>query len=251
MFLSRKGASMDRREMSFTQRKERIMEIAGTHYCSSGSPAADYLSAIEGASIEDQKRLFAIVLTVHGSRWHKERVCRCDSLSRAFLQERQAVQKRLSSMVTSWLECMVNDNAPVEEAAGVLWDNITLVEGDDKRVALDMVLSSNVIPYAQTKGSLLLLEQVDFYEQAHDRILDKVALFKKLRMSGLSALQLSAATVRMMAEMASDEERTAFMADVWMEVSYALNSRGNAREALLGLLLLKSILGDEEEGEEE
>lgn len=152
---------MAKQKVSVDDRRKKIMSIAATQYHGSDDAAQDYLAAIEGASIEEQKDLFRLVLSTHSvckCKGHK-----CPPTNSIKLKEWQSIAKRVGDMVTGWSRSAIRNNATLHETADMLWDELTLREGKDRAVALGILLDQAAVPYAQLPGNLTIMKPLDVY----------------------------------------------------------------------------------------
>jgi hypothetical protein len=196
--------------MNFEQRKRRIEEIAATNYQFNDDAAREYLAAIEGSKLDEQKKLFAIVISQHGAR-AKIRLQR--ALKNTVPGERwRNIAERLDDMVGSWVRAANRSNSSIEDTANTLWDHLTLREaGEDRIVALDLLLQK-VAPYAHVPPDLTIVEPIDMYREAHDVIVREIALLKRVqRLEGVTIHEVAAACEKLLAQFENKIQRTALL----------------------------------------
>lgn len=229
--------------MKFEQRKQRIEEIAATLYQFNDDAAQEYLAAIEGSTLDEQKRLFAIVISQHGARAKTRQQL---ALKNTVPGERwRAAAVRLDGMVSSWTRTANRSNNSTEETASMLWDHLTLREaGEDRIVALDLLLRK-IAPYAHVPPSLTIIEPVDMYREAHDAIMNEIALLKRVqRLEGVTMTEVAAACEKILKRLDDKTQRTAFLLSLINDVVDAL--KGN-----VGInLVLAPYFGNTEQGED-
>ncbi len=207
-----------KKDASFGERQRRIMEIAATGYGSCDDAAKQYLLAIEGAAVDEQKKLFRWILAHHGARGCKRSVGRLDDsiTSERFLE----IGRRVYNFVERWSQAAARNNAGVKETADTIWDQLTLYEGDDRVVALGLLLSHDIVPYAQLPSYLTVTKPLDVYEEARDRVSRQIAMLRRAeRASGVSILELAAAMTRVLEEVEDRDSRTVLVADFLQRVA--------------------------------
>lgn len=210
------------------------MDVAATDYHSNDNAAIDYLAALEGASQDEQKQLFRLVLTAHGARKHKKHKCPSEKSIKP--EEWGLIAYRLGNVVKGWSRAALRNNASAEDTANTLWDDLTLLEGKDRVVALGMLFDTSVVPYAQLPGNLPLVKSQDAYDEAHDRILDKIALFHRVVYAERSStLEASIAIVNILNEIEDQAEQVVFVAHALSKISQKFEQAG-ADGGLLSLL---------------
>lgn len=201
---------MKKSQLTLDERREKILEVAATGYHSSDDAAQDYLGAMEGANVEEQKLLFRVVVGSHGIR--KQRAHKCPGKNSLKATQYREIADRVGDMARGWAKAAERTNAGLEATADGTWDELTLLEGNDRVVALAILLQQNVIPYAPLPGNLTVIKPVDVYADARDRILVKVAqLHRVAKLGGVTALEISAAFAKLFAEIETLEERTSFV----------------------------------------
>jgi len=199
--------------MSFDERSSRIMDIATTDYAIATDKVSDYLHAINGASINDQKRLFRLILTVHNARVitkFKEGSKNSISLERW----KRAVEE-LHDTVLGWVEETTGNNSSLNQTADILWDKISLCGGTINRtIALSMFLEqSRVVPYAPIPKDLPEVKEDSIYEDATDFILDKIAVLNRTKngASFVSYLKVSVVLVDLLDQISNKDDRAALI----------------------------------------
>lgn len=211
---------MTRQTVSLDDRRKKITGIATTEYHSSDDAAMAYLAAIEGASVEEQKLLFQQILTIHGMLPYKKHLCPPKNSIEP--GEWRKIGKRINEMVKGWSKAAIRNNASLEETAEMLWDELTLYEGNDRVVALGILLDQAVVPYAQLPPNLTLIKPRDMYDSAHRRIIRQLAQFRRIeKTEGISILEVSVAMTRILEELDAHEERVAFLRNFVEEIAQA------------------------------
>ena len=199
--------------MTLAKRRKRLMKVAETDYGLASDMAHSYLATIEGATLEEQKILFRLLVSVHGLCERNSHQCPSEfSLQpNDFLK----LSKRVSPMVRNWASRASVANASLEVTADWLWDQLSLCEGNDRVVALAVLLRDPLIPYAQVPGDLAVLKLNDYYEDARARVRGPLALIRRFeRIHGsLPALDLAAALVTIMGQLESPDEKIVFLDD--------------------------------------
>lgn len=234
-----------------TKRQSIVMEVAATEYDLRSDNAMAYLAAIEGVGIEEQKALFALSLSVHGTmctRATKKPSSRC-------MKEEVygKIAGRLDEMVSGWSNTALRNNASLEETAGVIWDELSLLEGNDKIVALALLLQDKAVPYAQLSGNLMVVKPPDVYEAALVGHYDKVALFYRVfTSSGTSVSEIIVALVRILEKIDAHEARVAFL----IQTTNLIKQRGERQKqkemlSFLGSMLPPGFMPRSEQPEEE
>lgn len=244
---------MPRKQLSFEQRQAKILEIAQTEYRTDLEAADAYLAIMEGASVEDQVCLFESVLTLHDVVRYKRH--RCPKDWRWKEKQLRPALERLADMVFGWSRTALQANAPAADTAKMLWDRLTLCEaGEDRVVALAILLRSQLVPYARISPDLLLLKPKDVYDDAYDRVTSQIALLKRVECSGVTALELAEAFVRVLEQTEGHDERVAIL-NCFFSYMQARLQRGKEAQSLIGELgdfLFRSVSHDhDEEGEQE
>lgn len=225
---------MAQQKCNLEERREKIMAVAATDYHTSDDAAMDYLANIEGASVDEQKQLFRLILSIHGARQRKEH--KCPPPNSIEPKEWKSIAGRVRDMVKGWSRSALRNNVGLDETADMLWDELTLCEGRDRVVALGILLDQAVVPYAQLPGNLTIVKPLDVYDDAHDRILDKIALFNRVENAdSTSILELSVAMTRILEKIESHKERVAFLAHFLRKIARKLGRAGLA-ESVLDLL---------------
>lgn len=218
--------------LTMSQRRLKIKEIAATDYQLKSDQAKDYLVALEGSTIEEQRELFALIIKIHGilrpeKKCHKFK----DSMSE---KEWESSVERVSNNIDSLSRAVLRNNSTLDETAAFLWDNITLYEGNDRIVALALLLSGEAVPYVQISNNLTMALPQTIYEQAYDRITESIAAVMRLERSSLTVLELSSALSRLMKDM-DTEERTVLL-------SFILGiAREKIQKGEVALVILNSI----------
>lgn len=237
------------------ERREKVMAVAATDYHSSDDAAMDYLASIEGTNVEEQKQLFRLILAIHGARQRKEHKCPLPNSIEP--KEWKAIAGRLREMVKGWSRSAVRNNAGLEVTADMLWDELTLCEGKDRVVALGLLLDQAAVPYAQLPGNLTIVKPQDVYDDAHDRILDKIALFNRVeKADDSSILEISVAMTKIIEGIDCHEERVAFLANFLRKVirrlgraEMAENVMDSLGGAIMGHLRMELDRGHEDNTE--
>lgn len=210
------------------------MEIAATEFASSDGAAMEYLATIEGASVDEQEWLFLLVLSIHGARIVE--YSKGPLVSSIKPRELQLIADRLCDMVKGWSHAAIRNNASLEDTAHMLWNQLTLLEGKDRVVALGLLLNEAAVPYAQLPGDLALMKPLNEYREAHDCILEKIALLHRVQDSGsISIYELAVSMTKILEQCESAEERVAFMAHFLRDVSGRL-SRAEGAKRVVGFI---------------
>ena len=195
---------MAKKVMTFEERCKRIMTTAATEYHRYTDSAMEYLAAIEGTSLDEQKKLFRMVLSVHGAR--KQTGHKCPTANSIKEKTFKAASRRVGGMVSSWARTALRNNQSLEVTADTIWDQLTLCEGKDRIVALGIFLAQPVVPYAKLPVDFAL--RPDYvYDEAHDRILPYIALLHRLENAeGVTFLEVAACLVGIIEKLEAREE---------------------------------------------
>jgi|GEM_PF-1676661 hypothetical protein len=243
----------------FSDRRDKILQIAATDFHSSDDAAQDYLAAIEGASLDEQKQLFQLVLGSHKCQRIKQHQCPTKrSISPNVWQE---IVAKEAKTILNWTECATRNNAPLKETADEIWDQLTLFEGDDRIVALGMILDSDAVPYMQIPRTLLVLKPRYLYDDARAKVQEQIALLMRVEnCDHLSTIELAVAIVRIIDQIDTHEEKVAFLLPFLEMIQQKLARSAVAERVVKGLGeaiyqdFLRQQRGDhhdEENGEQE
>lgn len=234
---------MDRKARTMDQRRQLIYKIAGTHYQDIDDTAIDYLEVIEGGTNPtEQKQLFAYLMGIHNALAHHT----FQSASQRIIpiKEWRKIADRVGSPTQRWSQHMLQMNQPIDQAASWLWDQLTLYEGNDRIVALHLILRSPLFPYTQLTPELTTHRPPETYETAKDRIIPQSTALHRVMMTELNIFQLAEVTVRQLEQIpAGDTDaRVALLAHVF---SHMFQRVQQADQAVAVLADLHKILSAE------
>ncbi len=200
--------------LRFEERAAGILATAATTYEDFGEAATDYLKFFEGASLEDQYQLFALLVSNHRLRL-PEREKMADPNS--YLNDMQW-QLALGRVYDVAIECsmlIIQENDTLEQTAQMLWDFLKRYEGVDLTAALGSILSHEaILPYAQLPSELVATQKSEVYDQEHNCIIPQLAILHRLKhIPGVEIIQAAVAMERLLQQIGTHEARVALLAD--------------------------------------
>lgn len=195
-------------DREFNARKMKIRQIADTIYPTLDCSAAEYLAAIAGAPVEEQPRLFAVVLQNHHARRIQGFATHRKSIPDL---EKMGILHKVSDTVDAWSRTMLRDNLPLQETANFVWENLTLFEGNDRIIALAHLLHSKAVPYAQIPPGSLSVKTPDYYLEWQEKIPEELALIMRLKQGEFTAVEWAVAIVRMLREIDEFDAQVALL----------------------------------------
>jgi len=161
-----------RKTKPFPEAREALMKVIRTSFKDKIVTARAALRAIEGTSLEDQKRLFAILV---GQVYTLTATESDESVSGGDARQWDEMSDELGPELAKLVAEVLNTNASLEETASRIWDRITLVEAGFRReVALSALLMpvNRLVPYAPLPSQPILLP-LDCYPRIYDESLNK------------------------------------------------------------------------------
>lgn len=219
-------------KLTFEDRRGRILKVATTSYHSPDDAAQDYLAAIEGATLDEQKTLFRLILSTHANCKITRHQCPTKKSIPPEVWRDSASQ--LQTTTRNWSECAMRDNAPLDETADNIWDQLSLCGGgNDRIVALGLLLSSRLVPYAQIPKNLLVLKPRYLYDNASEVVKEQITLLMRIEnVENLTPVEFAVALVRIIVQIGTHEEQVAFLLP-FLERMQMKNLRGAVMERAL------------------
>lgn len=183
---------MEKRQKAFEEAKRELDKILRTLYACKIVMARHALQAIEGTSIEDQQRLFAILI---GQAYTLRTTETNNSVTGGDKEQFCEMTTEFGPDFAKLIGDALSDNRSLKETATKIWDRLTLVEAGFRReVALSGLLQpmNGLVPYAPLPRQPTILP-VDIYPRIHEDSLDKTAiLFRIIREPGLTPIARAA-----------------------------------------------------------